>query len=804
MIAQLRKELQLYFSGILGYLIIGVYLLINGLLLWVFNGPFNLIEGGYASLSNYFALAPWVFLFLIPAVSMRVFSDELKSGMIELLAVRPISSAQLVLAKYLGALVVVVLSILPTFIYLWSISALGSPVGNLDWGAAVGSFIGLVALGAAYTAVALFASASTSNNVVAFVLGVALNAAMYLGFEALADLYKFSGWELTLGQLGFNEHYTSIARGVLDGRDIGYFIGIVLLYLSLTLIVLGKKYLQTKLVLKTTFAIAAILIILLSQSVRFRIDLTEEGRYSLSEGTETLLEQVQEPLLIKVYLEGDFPAGFERLRQETQHMLEEWGARNPNVFFEFINPNQADQSAEFKNQLATKGIDAVQLQINTKDGQSVLNIFPAAILSYQEKEETAVLLEDVMAFNPAEQVNISIQQLEFNLSRALSTLLTTEREKIAMITGHGELSASKTAGIGLVLSEHYTVERFSMETYKAKSNGDADIEDMVRRLNSFDLAIIAKPTVAFSEIDKYLLDQFLMGGGHLLWFVDGVQAEMDSLSFGPEFLAYPTYFNLNITDLLFKYGVRVNTNLVQDIRCAGINDRRSINPWVYFPLLGASEHPAVANINAVKGEFVSTLDTLEAEGVRMTPLLLSSMNAKSVPAPHMVSLETLYNRPDPRTFAAQSLLTGVLLEGRFQSAYANRIAPRKAGSSLPQIKKSTTTSMAVFSDGDFIRNQVNLINPELPRGQPLPLGFDQYTNIQYGNDDLILNLVDHMLDDTGLIETRTRDVKLRLLNTDKLYTERTKWKFLNVIAPELFLLLVGLSLAWFRKRRYAR
>jgi gliding-associated putative ABC transporter substrate-binding component GldG len=279
---------------------------------------------------------------------------------------------------------------------------------------------------------------------------------------------------------------------------------------------------------------------------------------------------------------------------------------------------------------------------------------------------------------------------------------------------------------------------------------------------------------------------------------------MDSLSFGPEFLAYPTYFDLNITDLLFKYGIRVNTNLVQDIRCAGINDRRSINPWVYFPLLGSTEHPAVANINAVKGEFVSTLDTLEAGGIIKTPLLLSSTNAKSVPTPHTVSLESLYNRPDPRTFTAENLLAGVLLEGTFQSAYAKRIAPRNAGSTLPQIKESTPTSMAVFSDGDFIRNQVNLINPELPRGQPLPLGFDQYTNIQYGNDDLILNLVDYMLDDQGLMETRTRDLKLRLLNPDKLVAERTKWKFTNVAAPELLLLLVALSLTWFRKRKYAR
>jgi len=803
MIAQLQKELKVYFSGILGYLIIGIYLLINGLMLWVFNGPFNLLDGGYATLSNYFGLAPWVFLFLIPAVSMRVFSDELKSGMMELLIVRPISTRELVLAKFLGTLSVVVLSILPTFIYLWSMSELGSPVGNIDWGASIGSFVGLLALGGAYTAIAVFASSLTTNNVVAFVLGVVFNAGIYIGFEALANLYQFSGWELVVRNLGINEHYISMSRGVLDARDLGYFIGIILLFLGLTQVLVARGNQKRPLRNAAVFILPALALLTSSYLIHWRIDLTEEGRYSLSEGTEGLLDQLDEPLLVKIYLEGEFPAGFERLKLESRYMLEEWSARNGNVFFEFINPNQVENAQEFKNQLATKGINAVQLQVSSKNGQSVLNVFPAAILSYREKEEVAILLEDVMVFDPAEQVNVSIQQLEFNLARSLSALLQDEKPKVAMITGHGELSALQTAGIGMALSEHYTVERFSTQTYKALPNGEPDIEDLIRRLNTFELAIIAKPTKAFSELDKYFLDQYAMGGGHLMWFIDGVHAEMDSLSYGPDFLAYPTYFDLNITDLLFKYGVRVNTDLIQDVRCAGINDRRNVNPWVYFPLFGATDHPSVANLNAIKGEFSSSLDTLEAPGIKKTALLQSSSNAKRVPAPHTVSLEALYNRPDPRSFNQSDLLSGILLEGVFESAYANRIAPKAAGASLPQLKQSNPTSMAVFSDGDLIRNQVNLINPELPRGQPMPLGFDQYTNIQYGNDDLVLNIVDYMLDDRGLMDTRTRDVKLRLLDQQKISSNASFWKFLNVAFPEFLLLLAALLFNLIRRKKYA-
>ncbi len=803
MIAQLQKELKVYFSGILGYLIIGIYLLINGLMLWVFNGPFNLLDGGYATLSNYFGLAPWVFLFLIPAVSMRVFSDELKSGMMELLIVRPISTRELVLAKFLGTLSVVVLSILPTFIYLWSMSELGSPVGNIDWGASIGSFVGLLALGGAYTAIAVFASSLTTNNVVAFVLGVVFNAGIYIGFEALANLYQFSGWELVVRNLGINEHYISMSRGVLDARDLGYFIGLIMLFLGLTQVLVARGNQKRPLRNAAVFILPALALLTSSYLIHWRIDLTEEGRYSLSEGTEGLLDQLDEPLLVKIYLQGEFPAGFERLKLESRYMLEEWSARNGNVFFEFINPNQVENAQEFKNQLATKGINAVQLQVSSKNGQSVLNVFPAAILSYREKEEVAILLEDVMVFDPAEQVNVSIQQLEFNLARSLSALLQDEKPKVAMITGHGELSALQTAGIGMALSEHYTVERFSTQTYKALPNGEPDIEDLIRRLNTFELAIIAKPTKPFSELDKYFLDQYAMGGGHLMWFIDGVHAEMDSLSYGPDFLAYPTYFDLNITDLLFKYGVRVNTDLIQDVRCAGINDRRNVNPWVYFPLFGATDHPSVANLNAIKGEFSSSLDTLEAPGIKKTALLQSSSNAKRVPAPHTVSLEALYNRPDPRSFNQSDLLSGILLEGVFESAYANRIAPKAAGASLPQLKQSNPTSMAVFSDGDLIRNQVNLINPELPRGQPMPLGFDQYTNIQYGNDDLVLNIVDYMLDDRGLMDTRTRDVKLRLLDQQKISSNASFWKFLNVAFPEFLLLLAALLFNLIRRKKYA-
>ena len=802
MIAQLKKELNVYFSGILGYLIIGIYLLINGLLLWVFEGnPYNILDGGIATLEKYFGLAPWLFLFLIPAVSMRVFSDEIKSGMMELLIVRPLTIAQLIWVKFLATFFVVILAILPTFVYMWSLSSLGSPVGNLDWGATMGSYFGLFAMGAAYTAIALLASALTSNNVVAFILGVAFNFWMYVGFEYLADLYKFFGLELTISSLGMNEHFTSMARGVLDLRDLGYFIALVIIFVGFTYGIVAKNHVKHSWKRSLIWIVIGVIIAFGVQAKRIRWDLTEEKRYSLSEGTENLINRVEEPLLIKVYLEGLLPSEPERLKIETRYMLEEWSNLNDNIYFEFIDPNTVDNTEDFKYFLKEKGIKPATWKVDKGNSETKLTAYPGAIMSYQEREEVAVLLE-VDDRENKQSSESAIQQLEFKLAQALNKLLITDKPRIGFTTGHGELSWLETFGIGMALTEKYEVGRFSLNEYKADVNGEADVSDMVRRMNTHDLLIVAKPTKPFPELDKYLMDQYLMGGGKILWFIDGVHAEMDSLSFGPDLLAYPTIYDLNLTDLLFRYGVRINGDVVIDDRCAQISDRRDTLPWVYFPLWGASQHPAVANINSIKGEFSSTLDTVEAAGIKKSPLLLSSTNSVAVPAPHTVSLEMLYNRPDPSSYSSNSSISGILLEGEFESAYANRLAPKK-GIGLPQIKQSPQTSMAVFSDGDFIRNQLNVVNPNLEFKEPLPLGYDQYLNVQYGNDDLVLNLVDYMVRDFGLMETRTRDVKLRLLDNKLIDEKAWIWKFRNLVLPEFILGLAALIFILLRKRRYA-
>jgi ABC-2 type transport system permease protein len=281
---------------------------------------------------------------------------------------------------------------------------------------------------------------------------------------------------------------------------------------------------------------------------------------------------------------------------------------------------------------------------------------------------------------------------------------------------------------------------------------------------------------------------------------------MDSLSQRPQFLAYPMAGDLGLTDWLFKYGVRVNTNLVQDMVAGGVNDRRSINRWIYFPLIMPQiDHPIAKDLNAVKLEFASTIDTIIAPGIKKTILLHTSPYSRIVSTPHMVQLQTLYQEHNESSFRQQNLPVGVLLEGKFTSAFKNRIIPREqSGETINLITEGRETQMIVVADGDIVKNQLNVVNPNIPRGTPLPTGFDQYTNMQYGNKDFFLNAIDYMLDDSGLISIRSRELKLRLLDFNRIKAEDTYWKLLNTITPIVLVLLFGFVYTWLRRRKYAR
>jgi ABC-2 type transport system permease protein len=546
------------------------------------------------------------------------------------------------------------------------------------------------------------------------------------------------------------------------------------------------------------------------QAFFLRIDLTEEKRFSLSNPTKELLKNLDKRILIKVYLEGNFPPGFEKLQRETKQTLDEFRAYTDKIDYQFIDPSdQVDDKArqEVYQQLESKGLQPFNLEVSENGGSRRLQVFPGAVLSLGEREISLQILQSQMGRSAESQLNASIEKLEYTLASAIKKITQEKRPKIAFIEGHNELKARFIADLGRTLSEHYQVERFNLREFiKDSVTGELSVEQQIRRLNIFDALLIAKPQSAFSDLDRYLIDQFIMKGGTTLWFIDAVQAEMDSLSNRSEFLALPIDERLNLRDMLFKYGVRINADLVQDIVAAGVNDSKQVLPWIYSPLvMPYINHPITKDLNGIRLEFASSIDTIQTPGIKKTILLQSSQYSKKSNAPHLVSLARLYQEPQIEAFQEKGIPLGVLLEGSFESAYKNRVVPKNFnGVTLPLVEKSKPAQMLVISDGDIVKNQLNIVNPQLPKGLPLTTGYDQFTGMQYGNKDFLLNAFDYLLDESGLMELRGRELKIRLLDSQRVKSERSFWIGLNAALPIGIILLFAFFQIQMRKRRFAK
>ncbi|MCR9154516.1 MAG: gliding motility-associated ABC transporter substrate-binding protein GldG [Bacteroidetes bacterium] len=560
------------------------------------------------------------------------------------------------------------------------------------------------------------------------------------------------------------------------------------------------------------FALFAGILILLNfiGSLKFfRIDLTAEGRYSLSEATIQLLESFDDVILVKVYLDGEFPAGFQRMQLETKQMLDEFRAYNPNIQYTFIDPtaNATEQETQtLFQQLQTKGLKPYQLSMNQDGGSAVKTIFPGAILSYGENEIPTLLLKDQLGIAPEQQINSSIENLEFSLANSIRGLVSRRKPLVGFLQGHEELGPMDVADFARELSTNYQINKFNIREFKSDSTGqDLSLAEQQNRMNRFDALIIAKPQKAFNDLDKYLLDQYVMNGGKTIWLLDGAEASMDSLSAKSQFMSLPLFDRLQLNDLLFKYGVRVNTDLVGDLVAAGVNDQRKVRPWIYFPMVMAqSKHPIVKDLNAVWMRFASSLDTVSASGVKKTIILRSSPYSVRRPTPHIVSLADLYQAPPRERFREQGVPLGILLEGKFQSLFTNRIKPREGGEPLKMRETSPENQMLIIGDGDVIQNQLNVVNPNIQKGMPLPLGYDQYTGTQYGNKDLLVNAIDYMLDDSGLIEIRSRELKIRLLDLTKAKKQRLSWQLVNTLIPTISILLLAVVNYYWRRRKYLK
>ena len=534
--------------------------------------------------------------------------------------------------------------------------------------------------------------------------------------------------------------------------------------------------------------IGLIAINVINQSFYQRFDLTEDQRYTFSETTKTILSKVDKPLFITVYLEGDFPSEFKRLQVETLQYLEELSAKNSNIIINFENPD------EQREDLIKRGMMPSQLTVEEDGKLSEAIIFPWAEINFGDQTKTISLLPTAIAASQEEQLQKAIENLEYSFSNAISSVTQKEQKTIAFLSGNGQLADIYLISFLSKVSKKYKLAKFTLDSVVKNP------QKTLQELNAFDLAIIAKPTQKFTSEEKFTLDQFIVNGGKTLWMIDNVQADQDSLMATGKMLAYPR--DLDLTDLLFSYGIRINTTLIKDLYAAKIalatgkvgNQTQFQNlDWFYHPLVSGNPNNAITkNIAPVRLQFANQIDTLK-NNIKKTPLLMSSPLTQKIGTPTIIELQSIADEPLEQEYVSGNQLFAVLLEGNFKSAYKNRIKPFET--SLFK-ENASNNKMIVISDGDIAKNQVL-------KGKPTDLSRDKWTNEEFGNKDFLLNSVDYLLDDTGLIELRNKTLKISVLDKQKAYKERAFWQFLNVAFPLVLLFTFGFIFNYLRKRKYS-
>lgn len=546
-------------------------------------------------------------------------------------------------------------------------------------------------------------------------------------------------------------------------------------------------------------AIIVMLNIILS-SFFTRVDLTKEKRFTLSGATKELLNQIDDVLYVKVYLEGEnFPAGFKRLQQSTREMLDEFRYyANGKLEYEFVDPFENVVESNRNNvyqQMLRKGLQPTNLKVKEEESYSEKIIFPGATINYKGQEVPLLLLQNQVSLGAQEILNNSISLMEYTLAAAVKKAVITKKPKVAFLQGHGELNKFETEDLRKSMQESYRVDTL-------------DIRNVLTINPSYEAIIIAKPRLAFQEHEKYKIDQYLMQGGKIMWLIEPLRADMQLLGKDQFFLTQQ--YDLNLEDQLFRYGVRINSDLVQDLQCVPIplvvgnlggKPQTQLYPWPYFPMVfSKGTHPIVKNLDGIMFQFASTIDTIKVRDIKKTVLLQSSEYSKALKYPVRVHLGMLKYQPDPARYNQPNQNLAVLLEGEFTSVFKNRLSyqTKKMIDSLqiPFIEKSKQTKMVVISDGDVMLNEYD------EKGTTYPVGYYRYTQQTFDNKNFLLNTLEYLCDKTNLIQTRSKEIKLRLLDKIKVKKEKITWQWINIAFPILSIWLLGGLYYFIRRKQY--
>jgi ABC-2 type transport system permease protein len=558
------------------------------------------------------------------------------------------------------------------------------------------------------------------------------------------------------------------------------------------------KLRENKIAKLLVFVIGLALLNIAGQYFYTRIDFTKEKRFTLTSKSKTILKEARKPITITVFLDGDLPAAFKRLRNATKDLLADYKAYSgTDINIEFVDPISGLSGAEQDtviNHLYQIGIEPTTLNIKNDNGFAQKTIFPMAIVEGNDHQLSIKLLQNLDASgNYEENINNSIQNLEYIFTSAIQKVLSGEHPRIGFTEGNGELSDLFLSDAIKTLSESYDAGRVNLDQIDKAG------------LDKLKVLVIAKPEKEFTEAEKYKINYFVMNGGRVVWSIDQVSASLDSLRGAGEQLAFNK--KLNLDDMLFMYGARVNYNLIADANCAeiplsmgGQQGQIQMAPWVFYPILMPdTSNNLVKNIDGIRSEFVSTVDTIGVKGLSKKVILQTSAYNKVHNTPKMLSLQMVAEQPDPREYASSSHTVGVLIEGKFPSVFLNRSVPAGITEPYNLPAESKPTKMIVIGDGDVFKNQISARD-----GSVFPLGFDRYTERNYGNKALLLNIADFLSNDDNLIALRNKEVKIRLLDKVRLRTEKLQWQLINVVFPLLLLISFAIFQHYYRKHKYAR
>ena len=810
--AVIKKEIRSNLSSASLMITVAVYFVLMGLWLWFFPDT-SIPDNKFATLQTLFDLAPWLFLFIIPALTMRSIAEEKSLGTLELLKSKPISMHGLVVGKFGATMVLITIILLISQVYTFSVYQLGFPKGNLDLGGTLGSFIAWLLLAGAYTAIGIFASAVAASQMIAFLLAVVLCFLIYAGPAFIATLPVFVGsWDYAIQWIGMQSHYHSISQGVLISSDLFYFFGVIVIFISLSSWVLDGHSAQPAfqsikhLVKQKSRALGVgVALLLLSLVHLFSIDLTQDKRFTLGAETKSLVLGVDDIIFVEILMDGKFPAAFTRLKKAALDKLYTFNRLNKNIQYTVEDPLTGDAETIKSNQeaLGRDGILPTKLTVYNGKEQEQKIMYPYAIFHFGERSIPVNLLESMDPGLPEDEIlNRSVSLLEYKFGNAIQKLRMNKNPVVVFTKGHGELSVIQTADLERSLRPVYSTGRITLDS-------------IVQISKEIDILIVAKPQTSFSTRDNFLIDQYIMNGGKIIWLIDPLFVNTDTVNASnrlkQDFVPLP--YDLNLDELFFKYGWRIQPNMVLDYACstipllsgyAGGNPQFEPHPWYYHPLVAPSSyHPIVHNLDRISLFYPASIDTLKTKtDLKKTILLQSSEHSRTQMSPSPINFEILRQPLSPGQFNRDPQTIGLLMEGMFPSAFENRVSS-DFSQTLSQIGAeyksiSVPTKMIVYSDGDLIGNAVS------PRGEPAPLGYNIYEQRIYpSNKNLILNSIEYLLDEHHMMEARNKDIKLRLLDEAKLKSTKSGWQWFNLITPAAICLLIALLFGYWRKRKYA-